>query len=216
MHTHCTRLLLLLIFVLAVAIKAQPALVSVDFYVMSKCPFAAGLAQNFNDNVYKFPGLPAIMNITYNYIAQVCSDQPTGFCSKHGQDEVRGDWIELCISQLNHDKLFPFIYCADSNYSIIPNNFPDCANQVNLPYDPIQTCVTQNGNALLVNSIQATNKLGIQYSPNLFINGQCIYGSLGTCTNVDPTSSMIKDAICQAYSGKKPPGCSSAGISLGQ
>lgn len=182
--------------------------VDVQFYVMSKCPFAAALTQNFHDNVYTSAGLPGIMNITYNYIAQVCSDQPTGFCSKHGQDEVTGDWIELCVNQLNHNQLFPFIYCSDQNYGSIPTNMPTCASQLNIPYPPVQSCVTTSGKALLVSSIAATNKLGIQYSPNLFINGQCVYGSLSTCTNLDPTTNMIRAAICQAYTGQKPAGCS--------
>jgi len=174
---------------------------------MSKCPYAADLVKNFHDNVYTSAGLPSIMNISFNFIAQVCSDQPTGFCSKHGQDEVRGDWYELCTSLLNHDQLFPLVYCADQNYENIPTNIGTCASNLGIKFDPITSCVNTNSKALLTTSIQQTNKLGISASPNLFVNGACLYGSLDSCQNVDPTSNQILQAICDAYTGTKPSGC---------
>jgi len=194
-------------------VAQSPSLVTVDFYVMSKCPYAASLVKNFHDNVYTSAGLPGIMNITFNFIAQVCSDQPTGFCSKHGQDEVRGDWIELCTSQLNHDQLFPLVYCADQNYQNIPANIGACASSLGININPITNCVSANGKTLLTTSIQQTNNLGINASPNLLVNGVCMYGSLDSCQNVDPTTNQILQAVCAAYTGTQPAGCKAALLS---
>lgn len=58
---------------------------------------------------------------------------------------------------------------------------------------------------LFLSPISSTN------SPTLFINGACVYGSLPSCSNMDPQSNMMLQAICQAYSGSKPAACNNNG-----
>eukprot|EP01124_Arcella_intermedia_P030196 TRINITY_DN654_c0_g1_i1.p1 TRINITY_DN654_c0_g1~~TRINITY_DN654_c0_g1_i1.p1 ORF type:complete len:213 (+),score=9.50 TRINITY_DN654_c0_g1_i1:99-737(+) len=207
-----TSLLLLLCIALGLVSgsSVEASLVPVEFFVMSKCPYAQSLVGQFNTNVMALAGLPSITNITFNFIASVDSTQPTGFFSKHGQDEVRGDFYELCVQDIAPDKLWDFVYCNDydfGGYANIPGDVQSCATQTKVPQDALANCYKSNGSSLLKTSISITNGVGAQYSPTLFIGGQCVYGGLDSCTNLDPTTDAMKVLICQLWTGTKPSGC---------
>jgi len=188
----------------------DPTPVPVEFYVMSKCPYARALVGQFNTNVWNSAGLPQIANVSFNYIANVDSTQPTGFYSKHGQDEVRGDFYELCVQAYYAGDLFPFVYCNDfdfGGYANIPQDVQSCAAKTNVPWDALSECYTKYGASLLTSSIKKTNAAGASYSPTLFIGGNCVYGAMSTCSNLDPTSNALKVLICKLWTGTKPQGC---------
>eukprot|EP01123_Difflugia_compressa_P004494 TRINITY_DN15926_c0_g1_i1.p1 TRINITY_DN15926_c0_g1~~TRINITY_DN15926_c0_g1_i1.p1 ORF type:complete len:207 (-),score=22.04 TRINITY_DN15926_c0_g1_i1:28-648(-) len=195
---------------LMLLVNSQP--VSVEFYVMSKCPYAYALVGQFNTNVMSFTGISSITNVTFNYIAAVDSTQPTGFYSKHGQDEVRGDFYELCVEKNYPASLWDFIYCNDydfGGYSNIPNDVQSCAQKTQISWATLSSCYASDSSSLLKASIVKTNAAGAAYSPTLFIGGQCVYGGLPSCSNLDPTSNAMRLLICQLWTGVKPAGCSS-------
>jgi len=188
-----------LVFVLISFWCAYADQVPVAFYIMSKCPYARALVGQFNTNVMKASGLHQITNITFNYIANADTSQPTGFYSKHGQDEVRGDWYELCVEESDPDKLFDFVYCNDydfGGFENIPKDVQNCAKQTDIAWDSLSSCYTQKGPALLTASIKKTNAVGATYSPTLLIGGKCVYGAMTGCNNLDPTTDAMKQLIC--------------------
>lgn len=188
------------------SLKAQP-LVPVQFYGMSKCPYAAMMVGYFDQNTM-LPGIAGITNITFDYIAQIDPNSPSGFDSKHGPSEVQGDLYEVCVEYLYPSAFWAFLVCADNNYNSIPDNLNSCASTLNINPAKISACVKGLSSALLTTSIKKTDALGITNSPTVFIAGQCVYGSLTSCTNMDPQSDMMLQAICAAYTGKKPASCS--------
>eukprot|EP01100_Stratorugosa_tubuloviscum_P013768 TRINITY_DN708_c0_g1_i1.p1 TRINITY_DN708_c0_g1~~TRINITY_DN708_c0_g1_i1.p1 ORF type:complete len:222 (-),score=77.20 TRINITY_DN708_c0_g1_i1:118-783(-) len=193
-------------------IKASAPLVPVDFYVMSKCPYASDYVLDFQQNVLNYEGLPGIVNITMNYVATVDPTQPSGFDSKHGQSEVWGDINELCVMNetSNWSGWWQYVYCMFQTYNLIPDNSNSCAAQTNFNYNTIQSCVNGNlGSKLLTNSIDVTNSLGWDPrpgSPTVYVNGQCIYG-YSPCKVLDPSTSSVRKYICGQYTGPLPAGC---------
>jgi len=178
---------------------------------MSKCPYAAGFVEDFQQTVYNVNGLADIMNITMNYIANVDPTQPTGFYSKHGQSEVYGDFTELCVaSSITADQWWSFIVCMYKNYDQIPNNGPSCATSVGFDFNSIKNCVSsENSSKLLKKSINITDSLGWNPrpgSPTVYVNKQCIYG-LPPCQALDPSGNQVIQFICNQYTGKKPVAC---------
>jgi len=192
-----------------ITLSQTATLVPVNFYVMSKCPYAAFLVDQFNQNTMSAQGISGIINITFNFIAAVDSTQPTGFYSKHGQSEVQGDFYELCVNSVAPLGLWNFVVCADQDRTSIPNNMQACGQQGGINWNRVQVCYNTDSTPLLKASIRQTDSLGITTSPTLFINGQCVYGGLSSCTNLDPSSNMMLQAICSAWTGIKPKGCSS-------
>jgi len=176
---------------------------------MSKCPYAAFLVSSLQQSTFSVAGILGISNITFNYIAKVDPSQPTGFDSKHGQNEVLGDFYELCVENVGpQNKIWDLVVCIDTDVDGIPSNIQGCATQVGgIDWNQVGRCFKNSASTLMKASIAKTDSLKIDNSPTLFVNGQCIYGSLPTCNNVDPTSDMVLQAICQAYTGSKPSGC---------
>jgi len=203
------------LFLISLCYAAAPPKVEVDFYVMSKCPYAANFVQNFQQTVFSQTGLSDILQITMNYIASVDPTEPTGFYSKHGQSEVYGDFTELCVDTLTKSNADPFIWwkfvvCLDNNYGDIPDNVQSCASSLGLDYNVIQKCVNSTiSSNLLKHSINITNSLGWNPrpgSPTVYVNKQCIYG-LSPCTELDPSGNQVLQYICSLYTGTKPAGC---------
>jgi hypothetical protein len=192
--------------------RADAPPVLVDFYVMSKCPYATDFELDFQKHVLSYSGLPQITNLRVNFIASVDPSQPSGFDSMHGQTEVWGDINELCAYNLsnpspNNYKWYNFLLCLDQNGDEIPDNAEDCANQVGLDYSTIQNCVNSDlGKALMTESIAKTDHFGVDESPTIYINNQfyCVWtGSPCKAQTLDD----FRTAICQVYTGTQPAGC---------
>eukprot|EP01100_Stratorugosa_tubuloviscum_P005742 TRINITY_DN2551_c0_g1_i1.p1 TRINITY_DN2551_c0_g1~~TRINITY_DN2551_c0_g1_i1.p1 ORF type:complete len:256 (+),score=90.23 TRINITY_DN2551_c0_g1_i1:39-770(+) len=206
-----------------VAVEVAPAApvappVKVDFYVMSKCPYAARFEIDFNEQVLNAEGLREIIDLTLYFIANVDPTSPSGFTSYHGPSEVSGDFLELCTYELMNPSpenytWFDYILCLNANYSLIPNNANYCSKQVPVDYNRIQNCVNSDTSAdLLTASIAQTNSLdwasttGRPKSPTIYINDEfyCLWtGSPCQASSIDD----FRIYICSVYTGPKPPGC---------
>eukprot|EP01118_Nematostelium_gracile_P017018 TRINITY_DN7153_c0_g1_i1.p1 TRINITY_DN7153_c0_g1~~TRINITY_DN7153_c0_g1_i1.p1 ORF type:complete len:215 (+),score=30.62 TRINITY_DN7153_c0_g1_i1:103-747(+) len=201
---------------LSVCYAASYPRVEVDFYVMSKCPYASQFVTSFYETVYSMPGLPSIMDITMNYIASVDPTQPSGFSSKHGPTEVQGDLLELCSMHVpapNRLSWFELVNCAYNNYTSVPQILQPCSKSVGIDFSKLQACApTAIAKQYMITSINATNSLGWNptLSPTVYVNKQCIYGPADPpCSELDPTSNQVLQLICSLYAGPQPQGCSS-------
>jgi len=209
-------------FLVLVALFSVPSftqntapLVQVDFYVMSKCPYAAGYVTDFMQSVFQAEGVADIINLTMNYIAAVDSLEPSGFYSLHGQSEVWGDITELCIQHLvglSNYVWFDYVNCVDQNFTEIPDNTQACASQNGINYKNIEGCVQSTvGINYMYQTINVTDSLGWNPqpgSPTVYINHNCVYG-FSPCQNLDPSTNAVLRYICKKYTGQKPKGCSS-------
>lgn len=214
-----------------VEVDSRP--VPVDFYVMSKCPFAVTFEQDFNEHVLRFYGLPQIIDLHINFIAKIDPNEPSGFNSLHGQTEVWGDIYELCIYNLSypspHNYTWYSLYlCLDDNADQIPDNVESCAKQVKklkkqfnkfkklkkvgLDFTLIEKCAKGPlGKQLMLDSIRKTNSLHWSDipSPTIYINNEfycCWTGSPCHAKTLDD----FRTQICASYNGTKPVGCSSS------
>jgi len=156
-----------------------------------------------------------------SFLAKIDNQQPSGFDSKHGQTEVWGDITELCIMHLisqeksttkkSYLTWWNYVICVDNNYTEIPDNTQACAQQVGLDYKAIESCVHSNlGKQLMILSINRTDARGWNPgpgSPTVYVNDQCIYG-FPPCQALDPSTNVVKQFICNLYTGTKPSGCS--------
>eukprot|EP01121_Diplochlamys_sp_Union-15-3_P017477 TRINITY_DN6159_c0_g1_i1.p1 TRINITY_DN6159_c0_g1~~TRINITY_DN6159_c0_g1_i1.p1 ORF type:complete len:217 (-),score=32.87 TRINITY_DN6159_c0_g1_i1:72-689(-) len=184
--------------------------VRVDFFVMSKCPFAADFEIGFDKHVLQHTGLPSIIDLHVNFIASVNPDSPLGFNSLHGPTEVSGDLIEICAYNLTSSKnssWWDFYLCLDNQYPSIPTNAQACAQKTGISWEEVNKCENSAlGKQLLTKSIQFTDSLNVNESPTIYINNKfyCIWtGSPCKANTLDD----FRTEICREYQGPKPAGC---------
>jgi len=147
-------------------------------------------------------GLPQILNLTEAFVGE--DDGNGNFECMHGPTECQGDIIELCA----YNVTFPASQygwwemgvCMQNDYDNIPQNAQQCAQQASLDWNKINACVTSGlGNKLFSASIVYSNNMGISATPTIYIDGTAYVGG--------PDDNL--SAVCQAYTGPPPAGCSS-------
>ena len=186
--------------------------VSLDLYVMSQCPYGVQ-AEDLIIPVVKQFGNSVDFNL--NFIA---SDSGSGnFDSLHGENEVKGDIVELCAMKKEPQKYMDIILCMNENAAGIPGNWEECSKKLNLDTAAIKSCYEgSEGKQLLSDSIKKSNSANAGASPTIIINGQeysgqrdglsitraiCQYSASSLCKNMPACTA---DADCPAKEGKVP------------
>jgi len=147
-------------------------------------------------------GLKDIINLNEFFVGE--DDGNGNFNCLHGDSECQGDIIELCAYNITVGTS-PYGWwtmglCMQQDQDNIPGNAQNCAQQAGLDWNKINSCVTSGlGNKLFSESIQYCNQMGVSATPTININGQSYEGG--------PDNNL--QAVCQAYTGTPPPGCSS-------
>lgn len=184
--------------------------VTVDLYVMSKCPYGVQ-AEDFFAPVLKELGNSVDFNL--NFIA---GDSGNGsFGSLHGPTEVAGDIVDLCAIKYEPNKYMDLITCMNDDPSSIPDNWQDCSKKLGLNTNSIKTCSEgSEGKQLLSDSIKKSEAANAQGSPTIIINGEdyggqrdtlslkraiCKYSSSSVCSNIPVCGS---DSDCVQKEGK--------------
>jgi glutaredoxin len=170
--------------------------VSLDFYIMSKCPYGIQVLDAIEPVLEKLGGA---LDFNVNYIA---SDSGNGaFNSLHGDTEVKGDIAELCSAKYNPESYMKMIICMDKDSGSIPTNWEKCATDNGLNTADIKACYEgDEGKQLMSASIKKSTEAQAQGSPTIYLNGAPYQGGRGT-------NDFLR-AICGAYSGEKPQACS--------
>lgn len=187
--------------------NAQPAAaapagkVSVEFYVMSQCPFGVQVENAFKPVLAK---MGDHVDFQLHFIANEDPNQAVGFSAMHGETEVLGNIWQLCaIDQYGDDyKYMDFIECMNRDMRSIPNNAEACATSGGLDAAALKACATgQKGKDLLSASIKKTQARRATGSPTIYIADQRYSGGR--------TENDFIRAICNAFDkGGRPTTCS--------
>ncbi|GAX77922.1 hypothetical protein CEUSTIGMA_g5364.t1 [Chlamydomonas eustigma] len=148
-------------------------LVPLDFFVMSKCPYAIACEQRLND-VLALVG--EHVRVTPHYIANI-DGYPT--TCKHGESECLGDRQQLCVLKYAKFHAFwKFLMCQDKNVTSIGE--PDTAEACLMELDAsasvvslVKSCYSSDeGDNALRNSAHKTSQLGVRGSCTVWIRGR--------------------------------------------
>lgn len=124
---------------------------------------------------------------------------------QHGQTECDADTLEACVIHAypKASSYVPFLYCFEGVGGAAADKAEGCALKAGLDWDTIQSC-TQN--KTLTSSLDAANakrtaELGKskEGTPWIMVNGK----------HLDDPDKLL-NAVCSAYKGTKPAGCSGA------
>lgn len=130
------------------------------------------------------------------------------FSCMHGPGECVGDQLSLCTNYYYNNtgdwKWWDFGVCLQgAQYESIPANAQACASKAGVDWTKISACQQGAlGTQLFADSIAYTNQLGIYATPTTIIAGKQYVGGANNPLKV----------ICDAYTGAKPAGCSSADL----
>lgn len=179
--------------------------VKVDFYVMSQCPYGVQAEDGIIPALEKF-GDAVDFNVEF-----IARETDAGFQSLHGEKEVTGDKIQLCVQKNYPDKFVQFLKCQNKDTSDLTVNLESCAKESGIDASKIETCYKgEEGSTLLRNSIAASDAVKAQGSPTIFVNNKSYKSARDTlsfmraiCNDLDnnPTCTMIPecatDSDCQ-------------------
>ncbi|MFH0977722.1 MAG: DsbA family protein [Candidatus Woesearchaeota archaeon] len=140
--------------------------VKLDFYVMSQCPFGTQVVDAVKPTLDQ---LGSNVEFNLNFIA---TDKGDGtFSSMHGDNEVKGDIVQLCAAKHEPQKYMDMIVCQNKDAQQVATNWEQCAKDAGMAVDKIKTCFEgAEGKQLLTASIQNTNKVGATGSPTIYVN----------------------------------------------
>jgi len=161
------------------AANSGPKDVSVDFYVMSYCPYG-NQAEELLAQDYAIIGNKVSFNPHYviyaNYQgggSNYCMDNGN-YCSMHGIQELNQDIRELCVNKyMGIESYFAFVKAMNAQCSA--SNADTCweavATGLKLDTAKITQCQETEGLALVQAEKALNDQLGVQGSPTVFING---------------------------------------------
>ncbi|MFH1403809.1 MAG: DsbA family protein [Candidatus Altiarchaeota archaeon] len=170
--------------------------VTVEFYVMSQCPFGTQVEDAIK------PVLDQIGGSVDFHLDFIATDNGDGtFTSLHGEKEVRGNIVQLCAADISPDKYMDMVVCMNKNAQNIPDNWESCAKENNMDVEGIKSCYNgdQGKNLLSESSKKAANRQA-RGSPTMYINNKQYSGSR--------KSTDFLRAICNEFPGNKPDACS--------
>jgi glutaredoxin len=148
--------------------------VSLEFYVMSQCPYGVQVEDAIAPVLKKLNGS---VNFSLNFIG---SFDGTNFNSLHGQNEVLGNKVQLCAIKYNPDKYMDMVVCMNKNMQQIPTNWETCAADAKLNVEKIKSCYAgAEGDALLTASFDAAKARKAGGSPTIYLNGTQYSGGRG-------------------------------------
>lgn len=150
--------------------------VSLDFYVMSQCPYGVQVEDAIAPVLEKFG--PAI-DFQLDFIAR---DLGGGnFQSLHGESEVAGNIVQLCAKEYEPELGMAFVSCMNENAAAIPANWRTCSDQLGLDTNAIGECYAgEEGKQLLSASVARADEVGARGSPTIYLNGESYSGGRQT------------------------------------
>ncbi|KAJ6231283.1 gamma-interferon inducible lysosomal thiol reductase gilt [Anaeramoeba flamelloides] len=199
-------LFVLLIFCLFVHTKCFEK-VSVNVVAASRCPDTTSWEDEVGYNLLYY--LHEIVDLRIDYLASYeKNDNNYKFTCMHGENECIGNRYQLCAQKyFQEDWLYlKFIGCMNENRYSIPNNVEDCANNLLMDWDTLESCYQTESALLFADSIDSVNTdYDSSWVPTIFINHDlyCEWHK-ANCPN-DWTG--FREKICFEYQGTLPYNC---------
>lgn len=170
--------------------------VDVNVYVMSQCPYGVKVENTLTALARKMgPG----MHLELDYIGR---DQGGELTSMHGDDEVAGDKLQLCVSQhAPYNVWLSFLDCQNRNWRSIPQGWEACATETGVDVETLRTCYeSSEAVQLLRDSFARSAAKGARGSPTIFIGGEKHSGSR--------SERVFAQAVCRHFTpGSEPSYC---------
>ena len=165
--------------------------VTVELFVMSKCPFCVQVEKDL-EAVVRAMGGSVVFSLDF-----VGTERDGQLTALHGEDEVKGNLIQICAKRHHPGDYMRLIHCMNENQRGIPEGWEQCANRVGVSIEAVQACAEgEEGRNLLRDSYQRSKAKGALGTPTILINGESYRGARGE-------QAFIR-VICAAFSGKKP------------
>ncbi len=168
-----------------------PAKVSVELYVMSKCPYCAQLMEELG------PLLEELKEHVDFRVGFVGSEVEGKLSAMHGETEVAGNLLEICVQRLHGHALPGFLRCMGRHLRAIPEGWESCATAVGADVKAVRDCAGGNeGWRLLRDSYREASARMVRGSPTLFIGGIQYQGNRSR-------NSLLRK-ICEAGASRAP------------
>jgi len=169
--------------------------VALDFHIMSKCPFGVKVLQAITPVLEK---MGDNIDFKVHYIGREKDGEMT---SMHGEQEVQGDIIQLCVNKLgDRDAWLAFLKCQNEDWRKIPEGWEKCAETAKVDVKKIKECSDgEEGQKLLRESFQVSQEKRATGSPTIFLGGEPYRGGR--------SEASFGRAICAKFEGNKPKYC---------
>lgn len=163
--------------------------VNVTFYVMSQCPYGTQVEDSFA------PVLEDLGDNVNFRLEFIVSENPDGsFNSLHGQPEVDGNKIHLCVQEHFTDELLNFVVCQNENPQDFRSSIERCAGKVNIDAQEILDCADgDEGSTLLSDSAKKSQAIGASGSPTIYF-GDILYSGMRD-------TNSFKKEVCKSIEG---------------
>jgi len=139
--------------------------VTVEFYVMSQCPYGTQVEDAI------FPVLEKMGDgVDFQLHFIVKETAPGVFQSLHGDKEVKGNIAQLCAKSYYPDGYLKFIACQNKDMANVDTNWESCASGLGMDTSKLKSCLeSDEGKDLLRTSMQRTMQRGATGSPTIYI-----------------------------------------------
>ncbi len=169
--------------------------VEFTMHVMAQCPFGVQVENGFKPVLDK---LGKAVDFKVYFIGDEAT--PGQLTSMHGDNEIKGDLLQVCTMKNAPDKWMDVIICMNKNARDIPTNFDACATEVKADGAKIHACADgDEGKALLSASFKVSKDKGARGSPTMFLAGAKYEGGR--------TENDFIRAICGKFATAKPEVC---------
>jgi len=167
--------------------------VEVAFHVMSQCPFGVQVEKGIK------PVLDQLGKAVDFKLIFIGDEKDGKMTSMHGDNEIKGDLLQLCAMKLAPDTFMNVIECMNKNVKEIPNNFDACATEAKIDGAKVKACADgDEGQKLLADSFKVSKEKQARGSPTIFVGGEKYSGGR------QPNDFLR--AICGKYK-EKPEAC---------
>lgn len=169
--------------------------VSLDFHIMSKCPFGVKVMQAITPVLEK---MGENVDFTVNYIGNEKDGELT---SMHGEQEVQGNIQQLCAREFGDmQQWLSFLKCQNEDWRKIPEGWEKCAEAAGIDKGKMKGCYEgDQGKGLLRASTNASKEKKATGSPTIFLNGEPYRGGR--------SESSFGRALCAEFKAAKPKYC---------
>lgn len=169
--------------------------VDVTVHVMSQCPFAVKTLDALTPVARS---LGPRMKLKLHYVGR---DQSGELTSMHGESEVQGDKLQLCVeAHAQYEQWLNFLDCQNEQWRQIPEHWQRCASSSGANVSIVGSCYSgEESDTLLRRSFQISSEAGARGSPTIFIAGERYSGGR--------TTEAFTRAVCAHYDSGPPAVC---------